>query len=181
MTARRLRIVDAARDLFVRVGYDGTSVGDVADALGVTKSAITYYFPAKEDLLVAVADPHLVNLEQLLDRYADMKWPEELRDLVVAYLDALLVDRSRAIWLDTDPAVRRFAPAADRLDRARHRLQRLVTGGHEDLRLRTQALAMIGGLWRPIRMLNDATLDQVKDEIVDAAIASIDPSLLSGR
>jgi hypothetical protein len=53
----RARILDAARTLFAERGYAGTSMRDLADALGMTKAALYYHFPelmadpsAKSDL-----------------------------------------------------------------------------------------------------------------------------------
>jgi AcrR family transcriptional regulator len=50
----RNRILDAALDLFIEHGYDGTSLREVAGALGVTKAAIYYYFASKDDILMAL-------------------------------------------------------------------------------------------------------------------------------
>ena len=41
-------VLRAAIDLFNRKGYDATSIGDVADELGVTKSAVYHHVPSKE-------------------------------------------------------------------------------------------------------------------------------------
>src|SRR4051812_25500036 len=53
----RQRILDAALDLFVERGFDKASLREVADRVGVTKAALYYYFPSKEDLLVALLEP----------------------------------------------------------------------------------------------------------------------------
>ena len=50
----RERILDVALDLFVDQGYDGTSLRQIAERLGVTKAAIYYHFEAKEDILTAL-------------------------------------------------------------------------------------------------------------------------------
>lgn len=52
--ARRDRIVDDAMDLFSRGGFTATSVQDVADRVGITKSALLYHFRSKDELLLAV-------------------------------------------------------------------------------------------------------------------------------
>ncbi|ROQ39695.1 TetR family transcriptional regulator [Frondihabitans sp. PhB188] len=52
--ARRTAILDAAREVFAAQGYRAGSVQDVADAAGVSQSAVLHHFPAKEDLLLAV-------------------------------------------------------------------------------------------------------------------------------
>jgi len=50
----RDRILDVALDLFIDQGYDGTSLRQIADRLGITKAALYYHFEAKEDILMAL-------------------------------------------------------------------------------------------------------------------------------
>lgn len=47
------RLVVAAVDLFVEQGYDATTVAQIAERAGVTKSTFFRYFPDKRELLVA--------------------------------------------------------------------------------------------------------------------------------
>ena len=49
-------LVEAARNLFSIKGYDGTSVDEIAEAVGVKGPTIYKYFRNKEDLLKAVID-----------------------------------------------------------------------------------------------------------------------------
>jgi AcrR family transcriptional regulator len=49
----RERLVLAAVDLFADQGYDATTVAQIADRAGVTKSTFFRYFPDKRELLVA--------------------------------------------------------------------------------------------------------------------------------
>lgn len=50
----RERILDVALDLFIEKGYDRTSLREIAESLGVTKAALYYHFPSKEDILLAL-------------------------------------------------------------------------------------------------------------------------------
>ena len=49
----RERLVVAAVDLFAEQGYDATTVAQIAERAGVTKSTFFRYFPDKRELLVA--------------------------------------------------------------------------------------------------------------------------------
>ncbi|UOZ02801.1 TetR/AcrR family transcriptional regulator [Amycolatopsis sp. WQ 127309] len=49
----RERLVLAAVDLFTEQGYDATTVAQIAEQAGVTRSTFFRYFPDKRDLLVA--------------------------------------------------------------------------------------------------------------------------------
>lgn len=59
-----------AIDLFNRQGYDGTSMGDLARELGLTKSAIYHHVPSKEHLLAAALDEALDGLSAAVDTAA---------------------------------------------------------------------------------------------------------------
>ena len=50
------RILDAALASFSSVGYDGTSLDDLAAGLGLRKQTILYHFVTKRGLLAAVVD-----------------------------------------------------------------------------------------------------------------------------
>jgi len=47
-------VIRAATELFYDKGYDATSVQDIADAVGLLKGSLYYYFEAKEDLLFEI-------------------------------------------------------------------------------------------------------------------------------
>jgi AcrR family transcriptional regulator len=49
-------IVAAAHELFVRQGYDATTMDDVADAAVVSRRTLFRYFPTKEDLVFSDED-----------------------------------------------------------------------------------------------------------------------------
>jgi AcrR family transcriptional regulator len=50
----RERILDVALDLFIEQGFDGTSLRQIAEKLGVTKAALYYHFESKDDILMAL-------------------------------------------------------------------------------------------------------------------------------
>lgn len=50
----RNRILDDAAALFAREGYDGTSLNDLAELVGVTKAGIYHYFPNKKEIYEAI-------------------------------------------------------------------------------------------------------------------------------
>jgi len=64
-TASQIRQV--ALDLFSEQGFDGTSLQQIADRLGVTKAALYYHYRSKDELLAAVVEPLFTNLEAFMD------------------------------------------------------------------------------------------------------------------
>lgn len=74
----RGRILDEAAELFARDGYDGASLGSVADAVGVTKAAIYHYFPNKKVIYEAIIVRTLEGLLQFVsDRVEGVHGAEE--------------------------------------------------------------------------------------------------------
>src|ERR1700761_697788 len=55
MSARREELTRAAARLFAERGYQGTSLADLADALGMQKPSLYHHIESKEDLLWDVA------------------------------------------------------------------------------------------------------------------------------
>jgi AcrR family transcriptional regulator len=59
----RARLVDAGRRLFAAQGYNPTTVAQVADAAGAHPGSLYHAFPAKQNLLVAVLEDCLAQLD----------------------------------------------------------------------------------------------------------------------
>ena len=98
----RQAILDAALALFAEKGFFGTSLRDVAGAVGVRESALYNYFPGKEALFEAllVADSALKSeqLSALLDTPAadGRELLERLADLT---LDRFMQPRQQQLFL----------------------------------------------------------------------------------
>ena len=60
------QVLDIAVAAFIEHGYDATSMGVLADRLGLSKSAIYHHFPSKVDLLRLALDEALTALEAVL-------------------------------------------------------------------------------------------------------------------
>lgn len=48
------RIIEAAKRVFVRKGYEATKMGDIATEVGISRTAMHYYFRTKEMLFDAI-------------------------------------------------------------------------------------------------------------------------------
>jgi TetR/AcrR family acrAB operon transcriptional repressor len=64
---RRADILDAARTLFARKGYQGTRVDDVAARAGLTKGGVYFHFKNKQELFQAVINDRVEKLGSYLD------------------------------------------------------------------------------------------------------------------
>lgn len=59
-------ILRGAAEVFIQHGYEATSMGVLAENLGITKSAIYHHVPSKEYLLELALDRALDSLEEIL-------------------------------------------------------------------------------------------------------------------
>jgi len=59
-------VLRRAIELFIRQGYEGTSIADLASELGLSKSAIYHHVPSKEHLLALALDEALDELATLV-------------------------------------------------------------------------------------------------------------------
>jgi TetR/AcrR family transcriptional regulator len=79
---RRKQLVAHAVSSFGRRGYEGTSLDAVAEAAGVRKQTLLYYFPGKEELFDACVDELATrlasSLEQALEGEDERERPERV-------------------------------------------------------------------------------------------------------
>ncbi len=85
---RREYIVEQAARLYARDGFLGASVAKLAQACGISKSAIYHYYPSKEDILFDVMHSHILALDQAARAAAINAGPgaEKLRGLARALM-----------------------------------------------------------------------------------------------
>src|SRR5660397_293584 len=65
---RRTAIASSAQELILRNGYGYTTLDQVAEQAGVSKGLISYYFPTKDTLFLAVLENILARLTEDLER-----------------------------------------------------------------------------------------------------------------
>ncbi len=88
---KHAEIFSAALRLFQEKGYHGASMQDLADAVGMQKASLYYYFKSKEDLLVLVCERGTGAFTAELTEIAasDLRATEKLRRAVEYHLIAL--------------------------------------------------------------------------------------------
>lgn len=103
----RIRLLDAARQLFLERGYAETSTPDVVRAAGVTRGALYHHFSDKKDLFRAVVEREASQVAETIDRDAPASLPADAALLTGAevFLEAMREPgRVRLLLLD-GPAV----------------------------------------------------------------------------
>src|SRR5215212_6888934 len=86
MTARREELTRIAARLFAEKGYEGTSLADLADALGVQKPSLYHHIASKEDLLWAVARDGARAFHAALDGVPEGRAAQRIRLALRAHL-----------------------------------------------------------------------------------------------
>lgn len=92
--AKRRQILDGARAVFLELGFDGASMGEIAKAAGVSKGTLYVYFADKCTLFTAIVEQEVV--EQGLTAFdfnATTDVDTMLRDFGKAYIDMLCTPR----------------------------------------------------------------------------------------
>jgi AcrR family transcriptional regulator len=137
---RRNEILDAATQLFVRIGYEATTVALLIDECRISKGAFYHYFTAKEEVLQAIA--HRM-AQQMYVGFAPLAARGDLS--ATAKLN-LLFSMGAKYKRERLPAVRAFAEVYCREEnlRLRHRLV-------------AESIAVIGPLFA--RILDDGMRD----------------------
>ncbi|CDP87612.1 MULTISPECIES: TetR/AcrR family transcriptional regulator [Mycolicibacterium] len=106
MDTTRERLVEAAVQLFTRHGFAGTSLQMIADELGFTKAAIYYHFRTREQLLTAVLDPVLQQMQQIVEEAENLRGVHSRADhMVRGYVELAVRNRALVSVLGCDPSV----------------------------------------------------------------------------
>src|SRR6059058_2096916 len=87
MSTRKSELTRQAARLFAEKGYHGTSIGDLAEAMGVQKCSLYAHIDSKADLLWEVARDGAVAFHAALDAVSDdASTPEKVRLALRAHL-----------------------------------------------------------------------------------------------
>jgi AcrR family transcriptional regulator len=90
MSTRKSELTRQAARLFAEKGYHGTSIGDLAQAMGVQKGSLYAHIDSKADLLWEVARDGAVAFHSGLDGIPDeLKATEKIRFALRAHLRVL--------------------------------------------------------------------------------------------
>jgi AcrR family transcriptional regulator len=173
----RQRILAIAADLFSRQGYTGTTIADIARALGTTTAALYYHFPSKADILGGLLAEPLTAYIRIIETL-DSTRPEPA-ELLGSFIDLAVDSREMAGLIDRDPAV--LAMIDERLPRSSRQttgqVLAVLTGPDADpsavIRAHA-ALAVIKGATMAALELGGGTLDsQVRADILQLALATL--------
>lgn len=104
----RQRLLDVAVGLISQHGFAGTSLQMIADELGFTKAAIYYHFKTRDQLLIALMEPLLIQIRQVVETAESQRTDRTQMDAMVqGFARVVAKNRSLAAVMVFDPSVHR--------------------------------------------------------------------------
>jgi AcrR family transcriptional regulator len=170
------RIAHLALARFRVGGFVGTSIADLAGALGVSKAAIYYHYRSKDALLHRLIDPLLDAIDACIQDHNQPR--RTARQLLGAYLAVLLAHREVVPLVATDVAVLNHPSIGPRLRTQDQQLQSLLAAPDTSPLARLRAEAALGAIWRPLIAAPplDLTDPAHQHTLIDAAVATLQPT-----
>lgn len=99
----RIKLAKKAAHLFSTYGYSGLGMRQIADQLGISKSALYHYFPSKKELFLA-STKIVINDQKLIETNLDLlkKTIDEKLDIYMSFVQSLEKDFPNEISLLID-------------------------------------------------------------------------------
>ncbi|MFD9940530.1 TetR family transcriptional regulator [Nonomuraea sp. NPDC059023] len=166
MIDTRDRILAAAGELFARQGSQNTSVREIAEALGLTKTAVLYHFRTKADILATLAQPLIDDTDAAVERVAREGgggWGtvETLLEVYLRHRDVLSTIVANMPALPPEVFERWFT--------VMNRANEMVAGPSPDLGERVRAIQVVALLSDPVILLADVPTDELRHHILNGA------------
>jgi len=176
----RDRILNVALDLFTEKGFDGASLREIAERLGVTKAAIYYHFASKDDILMALhMRLHEFGTDALSQMTEEPVTLELWGELLDQILGQMLAQRKLFLFHERNQA------ALEKLHRKDHdaehvdlqdKFRRVLADPRVPLRDRVRMACSFGAVFAGLFMSGDAfseTSDQELGDLLRAAVKDV--------
>ena len=148
---RTREIIAAARKVFLKEGYSGTTIEQIASEAGVAKGTIYIYYEGKDDLFVSLMVPlirsigdGLIEIEKKLDQGEVTSCEEIVRRLLDAHFRVFLTDPEEFSIFATFQAGFFSGISEERLEKL-HEQGRRNFGAMRRILAKGQALGLIRG------------------------------------
>jgi AcrR family transcriptional regulator len=167
----RSRVLDAALNLFSEHGFEGTTIQQIADRLGVTKAALYYHFESpKDEILAALIAPATEGLDTLLDEYEGRpRTAAQRRRFAEAYLDLLLGQRRLIAYMASDLAVLGHPAIAGGQYERHRRLEAMLMDDAVSFKERIRVTMALKGIAGTLAQNPDADAAELREALLDAA------------
>ncbi|MPY98383.1 MAG: TetR family transcriptional regulator [Actinophytocola sp.] len=144
----RGRLLDTALGLYAEHGVEGTSLQRIADALGVTKAAVYYYFKTKDEIAHAVIEPGLRDLRVAVTAAeAQRRHGARVDTMLDGLVDVIIRHRTLVRLFNGDPGLQRIVEASVReYGGVAERVIAVLTGAEPTPEARVAAFVAVLGM-----------------------------------
>lgn len=100
-SVRYQKIIDTAVELFRKKGYRTTSLNDVANELGITKTALYHYVESKEEFLAVIFTQAFQVIFESTQRIAALDLPPEtkLRQIILNHITNIIIKNQSLVYV----------------------------------------------------------------------------------
>jgi AcrR family transcriptional regulator len=150
-TDTRARIQQVAVELFTEHGYEGTSLREIAERLGVTKAALYYHFKSKEDIVASLVEDYYGELDELIAWGRSQPASSDTRREILRRYVQIVASGDKAFRMlqQNQAAVHTMASARSRGELFKERMHSLIdvlAGPDPSREDRLRAAMTIGGI-----------------------------------
>lgn len=178
--SRREQILAGALELFRRQGYDRTSLREISERLGISKSGLYHHFEAKDDLISSLVGPLLDRIHEIAAA-PPVAGDEDLRAFLATYIDTFIENREVLGLLANDVGVRNHSRVSQRLAAVNDEIYRRITGVEPELGATVRAAQVLIGLQGAIIRYAAADPEVVRDVCLRTALAALSTANRSNR
>lgn len=166
------RIQEVARELFAQQGVLKTSLQEIADRLGITKPALYYHFPSREELVRSIVQPLVTKGEEFVLQQEALDKVEP-RTLLEEYFDFNHRHRKDIVLVLTELTTLSELGLIDIVLNWRERLAALLFGPTPTLAQATRAVVALGGLQDCTIQFPHVPAGRLRRAAVDAACSAL--------
>lgn len=87
--ARRAQILSAARELYEKQGIEHTSVKDIAERAGITRSLFYHYFSRKEDVTDAILEQYVTGFVGAMEQWDQQRTRGDVKGALTSCVELL--------------------------------------------------------------------------------------------
>ncbi|SLN16004.1 HTH-type transcriptional repressor AcnR [Aquimixticola soesokkakensis] len=176
------QVVDGARLIFLRDGFDGASVDEIAREAGVSKATLYSYFPDKRLLFMEVSRTECVRQAEIASERIDMSAPlaEVLRAAATQIIDIMSSTFNRRMYRMCVAESERFPQVGKQFyefgpNMVRNKISKFLEAAIERGDLEIEDVALAADQFHVLCKadLMDRALFELKDDITDAEKARV--------
>ncbi len=178
-TDTRAKIQQIAVEFFTEHGYEGTSLREIAERLGVTKAALYYHFKSKEDIILSLVEDYQTQMDALIGWASEHPGNAETRREILARYMHIVAERSQVFRMlhQNQAAMNTMAEALRTLKNAPLQLADQLAGPDASLRERARAMMALGSMSVGWMYLCDQVpdRDELSEIVSDIAAELVEP------